>query len=471
MTDDANKPAPKDKRGRKRNLPKYATKTQFWSILPDGKYMFVPTRQMWDGDKINSLLGQSASRALDNERGCAMLVWAPGEAMIIEDRIIFKGAWRAEAGHRVFNLYVPPDPSTGDPDKAGPWLELGAKLWGDQLQHMLDVFAFKVQHPDVKVNHAIVLGSVAQGIGKDSWLAPVQRGVGRWNWCNVSARKAFNDAAVFNAFLESVVLQISEAHDLGDKRFAFYDMTKDWCAAPPDTLMVADKHVKAHPILNVVLVIYTTNHKTDGLFLPPDDRRHFVAWSEVRPSDFEPGFWQSYWGWVESEGAEHVAAYLATRDVSGFDPKAPPPKTAAWHSIVTASTEPQDAELLDVLDYIGDETFLGGVSELPKAITVGLLAREAQHVNHDFTTWLLDRRNARALSHRFERAGYVAVSSNRKDGLWRIAGVRHTIYARSDLPAHEQRLAVYELVRREERIARVVRPDRITDFGNAEAVR
>jgi hypothetical protein len=25
-------------------------------------------------------------------------------------------------------------------------------------------------------------------------------------------------------------------------------------------------------------VIFTSNHKTDGLFLPPDDRRHFVAW-------------------------------------------------------------------------------------------------------------------------------------------------------------------------------------------------
>jgi hypothetical protein len=27
-------------------------------------------------------------------------------------------------------------------------------------------------------------------------------------------------------------------------------------------------------------VIITTNHKTDGIYLEPDDRRHYVAWSD-----------------------------------------------------------------------------------------------------------------------------------------------------------------------------------------------
>jgi hypothetical protein len=31
---------------------------------------------------------------------------------------------------------------------------------------------------------------------------------------------------------------------------------------------------------NVCNVVITTNHKLDGLYLPENDRRHFMAWSE-----------------------------------------------------------------------------------------------------------------------------------------------------------------------------------------------
>ena len=37
---------------------------------------------------------------------------------------------------------------------------------------------------------------------------------------------------------------------------------------------------KEYNVLNLSGVIITTNHKTDGIYLPADDRRHFVAWSE-----------------------------------------------------------------------------------------------------------------------------------------------------------------------------------------------
>jgi len=33
-------------------------------------------------------------------------------------------------------------------------------------------------------------------------------------------------------------------------------------------------------------VIITTNHKTDGIYLPADDRRHMVAWSNLTKDDF-----------------------------------------------------------------------------------------------------------------------------------------------------------------------------------------
>ena len=57
-------------------------------------------------------------------------------------------------------------------------------------------------------------------------------------------------------------------------------------AAPPDVLRVDEKHLREYSVFNVCGVIITTNHKTDGIYLPADDRRHFVAWSTLSKDDF-----------------------------------------------------------------------------------------------------------------------------------------------------------------------------------------
>jgi hypothetical protein len=94
----------------------------------------------------------------------------------------------------------------------------------------------------------------------------------------------------FNSFLKSVIMRVSEARDLGEvDRFAFYEHSKAYTAAPPDVLRVDEKHLREHSVLNCTGVIFTSNHKTDGLFLPPDDRRHFVAWSDRVQEDFRNG--------------------------------------------------------------------------------------------------------------------------------------------------------------------------------------
>ena len=60
-------------------------------------------------------------------------------------------------------------------------------------------------------------------------------------------------------------------------------------AAPPDVLRVDEKNLREHSVFNVCGVVMTTNHKTDGIYLPADDRRHFVAWSEKTKDDFTDG--------------------------------------------------------------------------------------------------------------------------------------------------------------------------------------
>ena len=119
-------------------------------------------------------------------------------------------------------------------------------------------------------------------------------------------------------------------------------------------LRVDEKHLREYYVFNVLGFLLTTNYKTDGIYLPPDDRRHYVAWSNFKKEDFKPEYWNGIWSWYRAGGFEHVAAYLAEFDLSGFDPKAPPPQTPAFWEIVSANRPPEDAELADVIDAIGN---------------------------------------------------------------------------------------------------------------------
>jgi hypothetical protein len=122
-----------------------------------------------------------------------------------------------------------------------------------------------------------------------------------------------------------------------------------------------------------------------------------------------------------------VAAYLAQLDISGFNPKSPPPKTGAFWEIVGSNRAPEDAELADALDRLKN----------PEVVTK---AAVSDVVDAEFASWLEDRRNARQIPYRFEEAGYVAVRNpaDKSDGRWKIGNKRHVIYAKKTLSKRDQ---------------------------------
>jgi hypothetical protein len=260
----------------------------------------------------------------------------------------------------------------------------------------------------------------------------------------------------FNGFLKSVILRVNEARDLGGiNRFAFYDHMKALTAAPPDVLRVDEKHLREHAVPNVTGVIITANHKSDGIFLPADDRRHFVAWSDLVKESFTDAYWDRLWGWYAAGGIGHVAAYLATLSLAAFNVKAPPPKTPAFWAIVDANRTSEDAELADVLDALREPDPLdpSGPGVLPAVVTLAQIADQAgsmsatsigfdektNRARNSFEAWLRDRKNRRLIPHRMEQCGYVPVRNDgAKDGLWKVGGVRQVIYARAELSIQDR---------------------------------
>jgi hypothetical protein len=416
----------------------------FQSYMPMHSYIYVPSGEMWPAGSVNARLGTvplwnadgtpvlnnkmeqveiPASQWIDKHRPVEQMTWAPGLPALISDRLISEGGWIDRPGVTVFNQYRPPTLQHGDPSEARPWIDHVHKVYPAEADHIIHWFAHRVQHPQEKINHALVLGG-SQGIGKDTMIEPVKRAVGPWNCCEVSPTQMLGR---FNGYVKSVILRVSEARDLGDmNRYAFYDHMKTYTAAPPDTLRVDEKHIREHHVLNCTGVILTTNHRSDGLYLPADDRRHFVAWSDLTKDDFSADYWSELWAFYEEGGYGHVAAYLATLDITAFNPKAPPPKTDAFWQIVSAGQAPEDAEMADVLAKLGR----------PYAVGVQQVLNAAEG---DFSDFLRDRKNRRVIPHRMEAAQYVPVRNpDSNDGLWVINRKRQAVYGRSELSAAQR---------------------------------
>jgi hypothetical protein len=404
----------------------------FYAYMPQHNYIYTPSLDMWPSGSVNARIPPvqadggkciSASLWLDRNRPVEQMTWAPGLPMIIRDRLISQGGWIKQNNVSCFNLYRPPAIDHGDPAQAERWIEHGRRDFPDDIDHIVQLLAHRVQRPQDKVNHALVLGG-EQGVGKDTLLEPVKRAVGAWNFSEISPQQMLGR---FNGFAKSVILRLNEARDLGDvDRYQFYEHLKVYTAAPPDVLRVDEKNQREYSILNCCGVIITTNYKTDGIYLPAGDRRHFVAWASLTKEDFEDGYWRSLYHWYDHGGAEHVTAYLAGLDLSGFDAKAPPPKTLAFWEIVDASRVPEDAELADVIDKMQE----------PETLTLSQVAAKA---TIEFANWLLDRKNARRIPHRLEACGYVAVrNSDAKDGLWKVDGKRQAIYAKASLTLRDR---------------------------------
>jgi hypothetical protein len=213
----------------------------FRAYLPEHRYIFEPTREMWPSSSVNSRIppvklkdaegnvvmndnGEpkriQASTWLDQNRSVEQMTWYPGEPTLIEGRLYANGGWVTRPGCRTYNLYRPPTIEPGDPAKAGPWLDHVHRVYPAEAAHIIRYLAHRVQRPHEKINHALVLIG-PQGTGKDTIIAGVIPAIGPWNVSEVSP-----DALMgrFNGFIKAVLLRVSEARDLGDNdRYRLYE--------------------------------------------------------------------------------------------------------------------------------------------------------------------------------------------------------------------------------------------------------
>jgi hypothetical protein len=424
----------------------------FWAYAPMNQYIYEPDGKLWPPPSVNLRVAPigtgvpdakgkektiPATAWLSRHRSVTGLSWLPGRGRVLKGMKILQSGIFPEPTSAVFNLYQEPVIEPGDAAKAGMWLQHVRVLYPGDADWIFDWLAHRVQRPGEKINHGLLLGG-APGVGKDTLLAPAMRAVGD---ANVSEISPIQIGEGFNGYRQSVILRISELRDLGDmKPWGLYESMKVLLAAPPETLAVNTKFVKEYYVPNVVGVVMTTNHKQDGLYLPPDDRRHYVAWSTL-PGAGEAGaldtaYFAGLWTWFDSGGYGHVAAWLRARDLSGFNAKAPPRRTKAWHAIVDANRGSEDASLADALETLG----------YPDVFTLDDLEAAGDAI---VKSWLRDLTKHRILPKKLEGEGYEKIRNPvAKSGRWRTGGKdKVIIYGKVKLSQKQQEDMAGELVK------------------------
>lgn len=336
---------------------------------------------------------------VENDQFVEGSTWWPGKPQIIRDMFINGDGAFPAVGRRIFNQYRPPPTPKGDPAAAGKWVEHVKKLWPEPVEHefFFDFCAHMLQRPHEKMNAAVVL-SGTQGIGKDAALLPVKRAVGTWNTKGIDPDELFSP---FRPWLETLMLVVDEVRPTKDEFHAssMYNILKPMIVAPPDTLPLNDKHKKLRHIINVLRVFITTNDWM-GMYIPPEDRRMFIMhstlpqrWWEV---EGEPEYFMDYFGWLDNGGSDHVAAWLAARDISALNPKAQVERTAGWQAVATTWTEPEDA-ISWAIDKLGAPDVILG----PELLALQFDGRE------EVAAML---KSPRKIGHRMMRAGYMPVA-------------------------------------------------------------
>jgi hypothetical protein len=267
------------------------------------------------------------------------ITYAAGESMLVSrDGDVFGNRWRDARP-------VLDDEPAGD---VSMWLEHCRALVPDEaeLNHLLDMMAYKVQHPEIKINHA-VLHAGDEGCGKDTFWAPFI-----WAVCgpHLKNRGIMDNDSVNSQWgyqLESEILIINELKEPDAKeRRALANKLKPIIAAPPEMLPINRKGLHPYQMVNRLFVLAFSNDPVP-ISLASQDRRWFCVWSTAPRMDASVA--QKMWAWYRAGGFASIAKWFYSRDVSQFNPSAAPMMTEFKYNLVEHGMSMAESYLVEML--------------------------------------------------------------------------------------------------------------------------
>jgi hypothetical protein len=302
-------------------------------------FRHIPCKSIHTARKVEASICFDENRQVMGAKALVGVTYAAGEDVIVtRDGDLFGNRWR-DARPDVEGL------RDGD---ISMWMDHCQELVPEQaeLDHILDVMAFKVQHPEIKVNHAI-LHAGDEGSGKDTFWAPFI-----WAVCgdHLKNRGIMDNNSVNSQWgyqLESEILIINELKepDAATRR-QLANQLKPIIAAPPEMLPINRKGLHPYYMANRLFVLAFSNDPVP-ISLASQDRRWFCVWSTAPRMDSRQA--KKIWDWYRAGGFGMIARFLRARDVSQFNPSAPPMWTEFKANLVEHGMSMAESYLVDML--------------------------------------------------------------------------------------------------------------------------
>jgi hypothetical protein len=286
--------------------------------------------------RVEASVCYDENRQAMGARSVVGITYAAGESMLVSrDGDVYGNRWRDAR----------PVPGSGD---VSPWLAHCRELVPEpaELDHILNVMAYKVQHPEVKINHAVLHGGT-QGCGKDTLWAPFI-----WAVCGPGLQNRGlldNDTlgSQWGYQLECEVLILNELKEPeARERRALANRLKPIIAAPPEMLSINRKGLHPYDMVNRLFVLAFTNDPVP-ITIDSQDRRWFCVWSHNERMD--PDRAQALWRWYKAGGFAAVCGWLHARDVSAFNPAAAPMWTEFKANLVEHGMSMAESYLVDLI--------------------------------------------------------------------------------------------------------------------------
>jgi hypothetical protein len=298
-------------------------------------FRHISCKSIHNGRKVEASYSFDEHRQAKGAKSLVGVTYAAGaDVLVARDGLPYGNRWRDAR----------PTPVAGD---VSPWLAHVERMVPEEFEreHLLNALAHKVQFPTHKINHAILMGG-NHGSGKDTLFAPFFWAIGGEAKANCSLVKNEDLNSQWGYALECEVMEIAELRQAEAKdRRALENTLKPIIAAPPELLMVNRKGMHPYMALNRVFVIAFSNERV-AISLPSEDRRWFVLWCAAPKLPEAQAV--SLWNWYQHRaGFEAVAHYLHTRDVSAWNPSAPPPMTEAKLIMVEHGMSTAESFLVD----------------------------------------------------------------------------------------------------------------------------
>jgi len=303
-------------------------------------FRHVPCKSIHTGRKVEASICFDENRQAMGAKALVGVTYAAGEDVIVtRDGDLFGNRWR-DARPAIELQKASIDISL--------WMNHCQALVPEQaeLDHIFDVMAFKVQYPEIKVNHAI-LHAGDEGSGKDTFWAPFI-----WAVCgnHLKNRGIMDNNSVNSQWgyqLESEILIINELKepDAATRR-QLANQLKPIIAAPPEMLPINRKGLHPYMMANRLFVLAFSNDPVP-ISLASQDRRWFCVWSTAPRMESQKA--SLIWKWYRAGGFAAIAGWLKSRDVRAFNPAAAPGMTEFKANLIEHGMSMAESFLVEMM--------------------------------------------------------------------------------------------------------------------------